>query len=186
MMWGLQSQLDVVRERMKLLLEAHGNEITTTDYVAEEGELLLEQGGAADQILLLNEGSVAIQLRQSHGEPHTLTVIEAEEILGEMGLFGNGVHSADVRVVGGPAQLTVIDGNQMLQAMLFDTDLSMEILALIAQRCLKSNQMMGLLLDGIAAADARDTAALEQCCQSLRQLSHSMATAADRLSALGL
>jgi len=87
--------------------------------------------------------------------------------------------------VGGSARLTVIDGNQMLQAMLFDTDLSMEILSLIAQRCLKSNQMMGLLLDGIAAADAHDTAALEQCCQSLRQLNHSMATAADRLSALG-
>ena len=184
-MQGLQSQLDVVRERMKLLLEAHGNEITTTDYVAEDGELLLEQGGVADQILLLNEGSVAIQLKQTHGDPHTLTVIEAEEILGEMGLFGNGVHSADVRVVGGPAQLTVIDGNQMLQAMLFDTDLSMEILALIAQRCLRSNQMMGLLLDGIAAAHAHDTAALEKCCQSLQNLSHSMAAAADRLTAMG-
>ena len=184
-MWGLQSQLDVVRERMKLLLEAHGNEITTTDYVAQEGDLLLEQGETANQILLLNKGSVAIQLRQNHGTPHTLTVIEAEEILGEMGLFGNGVHSADVRVVGGPAHLTVIDGNQMLQAMLFDTDLSMEILALIAQRCLRSNQMMGLLLDGIAAAHTQDAAALEQCCQALRQLSHSMETAADRLASLG-
>jgi hypothetical protein len=40
----VDTQLRVVRERMKLLLEAHGDEITTTDYVAEDGELLLEQG----------------------------------------------------------------------------------------------------------------------------------------------
>jgi len=169
---------------MKLLLKAHGSEITTTEHLAQDGELLLEQGGRADQILLLNEGSVAIQLRQAHGEPHTLTVIEAEEILGEMGLFGNGVHTADVRVIGGPAKLTLINGDQLLQAMLFDTDLSMEILALLCQRCLRSNQMMGLLLDGITAAHAGNTQALETSCAALRALDHSMALAADRLAVM--
>ena len=183
-MWGIESQLKVVRERMKLLLEAHGSDITSAAYVAAEGELLLEQGSVAKKVLLLHEGSVAIQLRRSQGEPHTLAIIQAEEILGEMGLFGNGVHSADVRVTGGPAQLTVIDGDQLLQAMLFDSDLNLEILALLCQRCLISNQLVGVLLDGITAAHARDEELLEQSCDFLRRNSHSLSAAAEHLSVL--
>jgi len=183
-MWGIESQLKVVRERMKLLLEAHGSDITSTICIAAEGELLLEQGSVAKKILLLHEGSVAIQLRRSQGEQHTLAIIQAEEILGEMGLFGNGVNSADVRVTGGPAQFTVIDGDQLLQAMLFDSDLNLEILTLLCQRCLKSNQLVGVLLDGISAAYDKDQALLMQSCDLLRRNNHSLSAAADRLSVL--
>lgn len=183
-MRGIETQLKAVRERMKLLLAAHGSEISTSPHLAAEGELLLEQGAIAKTVLLLHEGSVAIELQRSQGTPHTLAIVKAEEILGEMGLFGNGVHSADVRVIGGSARLTVIDGNQLLQAMLFDSDLSMEILALICQRCLQSNQLMGLLLDGIAAAHIGDRDQLKTSCDLLRTNSHSLAEAADRLSSL--
>ncbi|MGA1104783.1 MAG: hypothetical protein ACO3T7_14255 [Pseudomonadales bacterium] len=102
-----------------------------------------------------------------------------------MGLFGNGVHSADVRVINGPAKLIAVDGNEMLQAMLFDADLTIEILALICQRCLKSNQIMGLLLDGISAVQAGDREQLTRSCEALRAYSHSMALAADHLESIG-
>jgi len=184
-MWGLESQLSVVRERMKLLLASHGNDLTAREHIAEEGELLMEQGAIAERILLLMEGTVAVQLKQGENQPHTLAIVEAEEILGEMGLFGNGVHSADVRVINGPAKLIAVDGNEMLQAMLFDADLTIEILALICQRCLKSNQIMGLLLDGISAVQAGDREQLTRSCEALRAYSHSMALAAEHLESIG-
>ena len=180
-MWGFESQRTIVRERMKLLLAAHNSEIAPEPFTAEPGDLLLEQGASAERLLLLTEGSVAIQVRQGDGPSHTLAIVEAEELLGEMGLFGNGVHSADVVVVGGPAQLLAVNGDQLLQSMLFDADLSFEMLRLISQRCLQSNALVGLLLDGISAAHAGDRNNLEQICAMLQEQKHSIAESSERL-----
>ena len=183
-MWGIESQRSLVRERMKLLLAAHDSEIVPVEIRAEPGELLLRQGAPAEHVLLLTEGTVAIQVRQSDSHPHTLAIVEAEELLGEMGLFGNGVHSADVRVLDEPAQLIAVDGNQLLKAMLFDADLSIELLSLISQRCLQGNELVGLLLDGIKAARSGDGALLQDSCMALRHRGHSIAAAADQLEGL--
>lgn len=173
-----------VRERLKLLLQSHAQEITPVVLEAQEGELLLRQGAEAEQILLLTEGCVAIQVRQAQQAPHTLTILEAETLLGEIGLFGNGQHAADVRVVQGPAKLLAIAGDQLLQAMLFDADLAIELLALLSERCLQGNALMSLLLDGIQAAHGGDAALLEQTCQALQQHNHALATAAEKLATL--
>ena len=183
-MFGIESQRSIVRERMKLLLAAHDSEIVPVEIRAEPGELLLRQGAPAERVLLLTEGTVAIQVRQSDGAPHTLAIVEAEELLGEMGLFGNGVHSADVQVLEAPAQLIAVDSNQLLKAMLFDADLSIELLNLISQRCLQGNELVGLLLDGIKAAHNGNRALLSQTCTALRHRRHSIAAAADQLEAL--
>jgi CRP/FNR family cyclic AMP-dependent transcriptional regulator len=183
-MWGIESQRNLVRERMKLLLAAHNSEIVPVDVRAQPGELLLRQGAPAEQVLLLTQGTVAIQVRQSDGQPHTLAVVEAEELLGEMGLFGDGVHSADVQVLDEPAQLLAVDSNQLLKAMLFDADLSIELLNLISQRCLQGNELVGLLLDGIKAAHSGDGDLLVRTCGALRLRGHSIASSADQLEAL--
>jgi CRP/FNR family cyclic AMP-dependent transcriptional regulator len=184
MMWGIASQRTLVRERLKLLLAGHDSEIKPVELTAEPGALLLRQGMPAEQVFLLIAGAVAIQVRQGEGEPHTMAIVEAEDLLGEVGLFGNGVHSADVRVLDAPAQLIAVDGNDLLKALLFDTDLSVELLSLISQRCLQSNDVMGLLLDGIQAAHSGDQPALERTCEALRLRDHSLARAADRLREL--
>lgn len=173
-----------VRERLKLLLKSHAHEIAPVALEAKEGDLLLRQGAEAGQILLLTEGRVAIQVRQANQAPHTLTILEAETLLGEIGLFGNGQHAADVRVVQGPAKLIAVAGDQLLQAMLFDADLAIELLALLSERCLQGNALMSLLLDGIHAAHGGDAALLEQTCQALRQHDHSLAAAAEKLATL--
>lgn len=183
-MWGIESQRQLVRERMKLLLAAHDSEIVPVEITAQPGELLMRQGAPAKRVLLLTEGSVAIQVRQNDERAHTLAIVEAEEVLGEMGLFGNGQHTADVQVLDQPAQLLAVDGDQLLKAMLFDADLSIELLNLISQRCLQGNELVGLLLDGIHAAHAGDAIELERTCSMLRQRGHAIADAADRLTAL--
>jgi CRP/FNR family cyclic AMP-dependent transcriptional regulator len=94
------------------------------------------------------------------------------------------VHSADVQVLDAPAQLIAVDSDQLLKAMLFDADLSIELLDLISQRCLQGNELVGLLLDGIKAAHSGDQALLQQTCKALRHRGHSIATAADQLEGL--
>lgn len=84
-MWGIETQRSIVRERMKLLLASHDSEIVPVEFRAEPGELLLRQGAPAKRVLLLTEGTVAIQVRQSDGHPHTLAIVEAEELLGRWG-----------------------------------------------------------------------------------------------------
>lgn len=173
-----------IRERLKLLLKAHHNDIQPSHFTADKGVLLLRQGEPADQVLLLSEGSVAIQVRQPNREAHTLAVLEAEELLGEMGLFGTGFHSADVRVIEGPAQLISVPADQLLQALLFDSDLSIEMLSMLSHRCLLGNLLIAELLDAIAAASQSDERALEQSCQALKERSHALSKAAEQLSAL--
>lgn len=184
-MWGDEAPLKVVRERMKLLMEIHHQELRPRELTAREGELLLSQGEEARSVLLLVEGRVAVQLRQPDQQPHTLAVIEAEELLGEMGLFGTGRHSTDVRVVGGEARLVEVNGDEFLRTLLFDVDLAMELLALVSQRCMRSTEVIGLLLDGIAAAHRGDQEELQRFKAAATPLDHCLAAAADRLVDLG-
>ncbi len=183
-MWGIEAQRTIVRERMKLLLAAHDSNIVAETFEATKGTLLMRQGDAAERVLLLTKGTVAIQVRQDGAEPSTLTVVEAEELLGELGLFGHGHHTADVQVIDGPAEVIAIAKDQLLQAMLFDSDLAIEMLQLSSQRCLQGNAVVGLLLDGITAAEHHNDALLQRTCAALREHGHSIALAADQLETL--
>ena len=183
-MWGDEQQRTVVRERFKGLLDSHRAELAPVARQALEGDLVLAQGDRARSLLLLTEGQVAIQLRHRDNSPHTLTVLEAEELLGEKGLFGDGFHSADVRVVAGPAQLIEVDSDAVLRAMLFDADLAMAMLTLLSQRCQGGNAVIGLLLDAITSAAQGDAAALAAITERLRHLDHSLAAAAAQLVTL--
>ena len=183
-MWDDARQRASVRERFKLLLASHRDELAPVPRTAEPGELLLRQGSQARNLLLLTSGRVAVELQPAGNQPHTLMHLEAEELLGEMGLFGNGQHSTDVRVVDGPAELIEVDGDGFLRAMLFDIDLAMELLGLLSQRCQRSNAVIGLLLDGISAAADADGKALRAITSEIAPVNPGLARAAQHLQAL--
>ena len=111
-------------------------------------------------------------------------MVEAEELLGELGLFGHGRHTADVRVIQGPANVIAIPGEQLLQAMLFDSDLAIELLRLSSQRCIQGDAVIGQLLDGIQTAAQHNDALLEQTYVALREHGHSIALAGEQLERL--
>lgn len=184
-MWGDEPQLKVVRERMKLLLDIHHEELAPVRRLVASGELIMRQGDPAESLMLLTSGKVAIQVRLIEPEPHTLAVIEAEELLGEMGLFGSGQHSADVRVVEGPAELVEVSVDNFLKTLLFDVDLAMEMLALVSQRCMRSNEVIALLLSGIAAGERGDTTQLSHLEKAIQPLNYCLSTAMERLVTIG-
>ena len=180
-MWGQEPQLQRVRERLKLLLATHANALHPKSLHAKPGELLLKQDAAAKHLLLLTQGKVAIEIQQQGQSPHTLTVIEAEALLGEMGLFGDGTHSADVRVVDGPAELLQINGNDLLQALIYDSELLIELLALMSERVRNTNKVITLLLDGINGACKGDAILLDKALQDLKSLNQFVSQTAEQL-----
>ena len=83
-MWGDEPQLQSFRERLKVLLEAHQQELNPQRINASDGEVLFRQGEPVDTLLLLTSGRVAVDVHQGDAV-HTLAVIEAVELLGEVG-----------------------------------------------------------------------------------------------------
>ena len=183
-MWDDERQRASVRERFKLLLASHRDELAPARRTAEPGELLLRQGAPARSLLLLTSGRVSVEIQPIGEQPHTLMLLEAEELLGEIGLFGNGEHSTDVRVVDGPAELIEVDGDGFLRAMLFDIDLAMELLGLLSQRCQRSNAVIGLLLDGINAAAAADADTFSAVARKMAPVNAGLARAVEGLESL--
>ena len=182
-MWGDEPQLQAFRERLKLLLEAHQQELNPKRINAAEGDVLFRQGEPVDTLLLLTSGKVAVEVHQGN-ERHTLAVVEALELLGEVGFFANGRHYADFRVVDGPAELLAMPGEDLLLAMLFDSDLAVEMLALVSERCRRGNRVIGLLLSGIEAVHDNETERLKQTTQELGGIHFCIAKASRQLQRL--
>lgn len=182
-MWGDEPQLQAFRERLRLLLDAHQQELNPKSVQAPEGAVLCRQDEPVETLMLLTEGRVAVDVHQGQ-EVHTLAVMEAVELLGEVGFFANGSHYADFRVVDGPAELLAIPGTELLQAMLFDTDLVVEMLALMSERCRRSNRVIGLLLSGIDAVHHGQEDRLQCATDQLCSLHSCVAEASHQLQRL--
>ncbi len=183
-MWGNETRLEFVRERFKLLLDTHRIELQPQRVVLEKDQLLLQQGQKANYCFLLIEGSVAIQLKNKDQPLHTLAVVEAEEFLGELALFGEGSHTCDVRVVSHSAEFFKLRGEDLLKTMIFDSEIVIELLAVVSERCQKSNNLIGLLLDGISAVDSEDQLSLEETYKKLAPIQNSFLEAALSLKKL--
>ncbi len=124
------------------------------------------------------EGKVAIQLNNEDQPLHTLAVVEAEEFLGELALFGKGKHTCDVRVVEGSAEFVQLRGEDLIKTMIFDSELVIELLALVSERCHQANDLIGLLLDGISSLHFKDEIMLEKTCNKLEPINYSFQKAA--------
>jgi transcriptional regulator with PAS, ATPase and Fis domain len=71
------------------------------------GSVLIEEGTAADEVLVLLEGRVSVRLALSDQEQRTVAVRRAGELVGEMGLVDELPRSATVRAEGEVGALCV-------------------------------------------------------------------------------
>ena len=178
------AELDGMRSRLRLLLDTHRQQLSPTVLHPKPGAIVIRQGQPAESLLLVNKGSLVVEL-QEPGQPlRTLAVVKQGDLLGEMALFGDGHHTAQVRVLEGPAELLSIARDALLQAVLFDSELTAELLHVSTKRCQRSNQWVTLLLDGINACAAGDIDTLNKVSEQLQQGPDSMKTAAEQLLAL--
>ena len=182
-MWGDEPQLQAFRERLKLLLVTHQQELNPEKVVATEGDVLFHQGDSVETLMLLTQGRVAVDSHYGD-EIQTLAEVEAVELLSAVGCFANGKHYADFRVVNGTAELLAIPGQALLQAMLFDTDLVVEMLSLVSERCRRGNQVIALLLSGIEAVHDDSQERIEQVTTELGGVHFCIAKASRQLQQL--
>jgi len=80
-----------------------------------------------------------------------------------------------------PAEFIAVDANKFMRALLYDADLSIDLLGLVSQRCIQANGIISDLMDGISAAYHGDEKALRKTAQQLRLHKYSLAEAADLL-----
>ena len=177
-------ELSSWKQRLQLLLEAHIDQLATKRLKPPLNSVVIEQGSQATSVLMVSQGRLVVEQQLPGQAMRVLAEVGPGDLLGEMALFGSGEHSARVRVVGEPTELLSIERVAVLQALLFDVELTAELLHMSSDRCRQSNQLIGLLLEGLEACAANDSQALDPIVEQLSGHTESMVRAAQLLSSL--
>lgn len=180
-MGAIEPQLEEIRSRLSQLLSTHLSQLNTDTCVHATGEIVIKQGAPAERLFLVSSGVLAVEAVEAGKPARVLALVRTGEILGEMGLFGDHCHSAQVRVENGPATLLAARSDDLLKALLFDSELALEMLALSSARCRQANHNQTLLLDAIQALSDGNPDELEQCCEAMNRGSASLSRAAAQL-----
>ena len=183
-MKNIKSHAQAAREKLQMLLRTYQKELKVNPVLAQTGEIVIEQGGEADAVVLLQQGRLVVELKNEDEMPRQIATVEPGEILGEMGLFGDNRYSASVRVKEGPAELLFFDSGDLMKFALFDSELIMAILALTSERCRTSNHLIELLLGGLQALSDANQEKIDAICEGLEQESEAMKKAAKQIQFL--
>ena len=170
--------------RLLMLLNTHWHSLKPQILEPSLHSVVMTQGQPADSLMLVRRGRLAVELSQKGHPPRTLAVVTEGALLGEMAFFGEGHHSASVRVLEEPTELLRISRQALRSAVLFDAELAAEILTISGERCRANNRLINLLLDGIEATSEGNRSDLERICRLLRDEPDSIALAADQLESL--
>ena len=174
-----------IRDRMRMLLSTHLSTVRHQTQIAPLGEVLIQQDAPAERVLLVQTGELKVERCEAGGTPQVIARIGPNELVGEMALIGDQHHSATVTVSRGPAEVLVIEANDLLQTAIYDSDLVMELLALSSRRCRQTNRHLTLILEALEAFELGHHPALERCCNALERGSDpTLSTAARRLRGL--
>ena len=178
-------QLGMMRDRLRMLLSTHLSGLNHTTLKPAVGEVVMQQDTPAERVLLVQAGELRVERMESGGRPQLIATIGPDEMVGEMALIGDQLHSATVTVSRGPAELLAVQADDLLQAAIYDSDLVMELLALSSHRCRQTNHHLALLLDGLEALSTSDAALLKRCCEELdRAGAQALSSTAEQLRQL--
>lgn len=178
-------QLTQVRDRLRMLVTTHLSRVNHQTIMAAEGEVLVQQDSPAEKVLLVKTGQLKVERCEEGGTPQVIAHIGPNELIGEMALIGDQFHSATVSVTHGPAEILMVQANDLVQAAIYDSDLVMELLALSSNRCRQTNRHLALILEALEALEQNHASAVKRCCQKLEQSSEAtLSVAAERLRQL--
>ena len=183
-MANIESHAQAAREKLQMLLRTYQKELKVNPVQAETGDIVIEQGGQADAVVLLQRGRLVVELKNEGEMPRQIAIVEPGEILGEMGLFGDNRYSASVRVEEGPAELLFFNSGELMKFALFDSELIMAILDLTSARCRAGNNTIEQLLSGLQALSDGNQDKIDVVCQGLEQESDAMKRASKQFKYL--
>lgn len=161
------NQREALRQRLSQLLSTHHEHLSPSSWQAERGTVVIEQGATADTVLLVQSGELGVETIDEHGTATLVATVRSGELLGEMGLFGDCRHSARVTVTSANASLLQLGSDALLQAVMFDAELALELLALNTRRCQQGNHHLSLILEALRALQNGREDSLTTCCTAL-------------------
>ena len=128
---------DPINGRLRHLLQAHLERLEPELLHPEPDAVLIEQGNIADSLLLVEQGRLAIEIRQHGHAARTIAEVGAGAVLGEMALFGVGEtrHGARVRVLDANTEILRFSREALHSAVIFDAELAAELLMVSSERC---------------------------------------------------
>jgi CRP-like cAMP-binding protein len=100
--------------------------------VYQDGEVIIRQGDAGDQMYVIQEGKVEI-LKEIHGRSLRLAVREQGDFFGEMAIFEREVRLTTVRALGAVRLLT-IDKKNFLRRIHEDPSLAYRMVQTMSHR----------------------------------------------------
>ena len=106
--------------------------------VYPDGETIIRQGDPADCMYVVQAGQVEVIVERPNGEVR-LAVLEAGDVVGEMGLFSNAPRSASVRALG-VARVLRVDKREFLKRVHEDPSIAFRILQKMAERIRDLNE----------------------------------------------
>ena len=178
-------QLSQMRDRMRMLLSTHLSTLSHQTLTPSVGEVLIRQGSPAERLLLVQTGEFTVERCEEGGTPQEIARIGPGELVGEMALVGDQHHSAAITVSRGPAEVLVVQANDLLRVAIYDSDLVMELLALSSNRCRQTNRQLALILEALEALEQQHISNLERCCNALESgFDPALSSAAKRLMRL--
>jgi CRP-like cAMP-binding protein len=119
----------------------------------EDGEIIARQGETANDLYVVQDGTVEIVAEDGATEV-VLRSARRNEILGEMGIFGGRVRSATMRSKGRSRVLT-LDKRNFMRRMSEDPSLAFSMIEIMGQRVRElSGEVVRLQLRAQATATA--------------------------------
>ena len=167
-MLDIDSQMQNLSSRLKMLILSHSNEFNFTNIDFNKGDKVLVQGTISEDLFILIKGKVNIEVSHASSSSHSLAILEAENILGEMSLFGGSEVSADVVVLSDKAEFIKLKGHELLSSIMFDAELASELLAIVSNRCQNTSKVNALLMDAICALHAKSNVSIDASLEKLR------------------
>ena len=83
-MGAIEPQLEAIRARLSQLLSTHLSQLNTVTCAHASGEIVIEQGAAAERLFLVSSGVLAVEVVEAGKPARVLALVRTGEILGEM------------------------------------------------------------------------------------------------------
>ena len=150
---GIMKSFRLLLQNIPLFAGLSSEQLDRIDRMAvlrqiQRHKAIVYAGAETDALYIIVSGSAKVQNRDQDGREVILSVLEAGECFGEMGLIDGAARSADV-VANETCELLVIPKADFMRALSESTDLCLNIMKSLVLRLREANQK----IEGLALMD---------------------------------
>ncbi len=147
---------------------------TMTRVSYPKGEVLFRTGDPGDALYVVHSGRIELSVRDHVGERIVLDQCGAGELFGELSMFDGGARTANAEAVD-TAELLLLDRQDFLAFLRQHPDAALNLLAMIAARLRKTDQLLrGRVIRNVNAEVEQTQSALDRIADAIASFAGSM------------